>query len=72
MIDHLDLGARCDRHVGEAFPVRCDACDEANRELDEDRTRERHQRAIERNHALGINPDRKPPTMRRIPFRSRR
>lgn len=23
----VDLGIRCDRHVGEVFPPRCDACD---------------------------------------------
>jgi hypothetical protein len=23
----VDLGLRCDRHVGEVFPPRCSACD---------------------------------------------
>lgn len=69
---HVDLGARCDRHVGEVFPPRCDECTAANADLDAERTRERHERALERNRALGIYPDRKPTTIRRIPFRSRR
>lgn len=25
----IDLGARCDRHVGEVFTSRCDACHSA-------------------------------------------
>ncbi|GAA4147111.1 hypothetical protein [Leifsonia shinshuensis] len=59
-----DLGARCDRHVGEAFQPRCFDCDTANRELEQERAQERHQRAIERNAALGITPNRQTPRRR--------
>lgn len=26
MIEPMNMGSRCDRHVGEAFPVRCEEC----------------------------------------------
>lgn len=28
-MNYVDLGIRCDRHVGEVFAPRCDACDTA-------------------------------------------
>lgn len=55
-----DLGARCDNHAGEAFRPRCTACDDANRDLEQQQAEERHQRAIERNLALGITTNRTP------------
>lgn len=53
-----DLGARCSKHAGEVWLPRCYECDDANRELEQERAQERHQRAIERNAALGITPNR--------------
>lgn len=52
--------ARCDRHVGEAFAPRCADCDRARREATEQEAAERHERAVQRNLALGITPDRTP------------
>lgn len=72
MTTNLDLGARCDRHVGEAFAVRCDECEQANRDLEQARSRERHEQALQRNVALGITPDRRPATTHRLSYRSRR
>ncbi|MDR6613592.1 hypothetical protein [Leifsonia sp. 1010] len=72
MTTNLDLGARCDEHAGEAFQVRCAACDQANRELEQQQADERHQRAIQRNLALGISPHSKPQPIRRLPYRQRR
>ena len=27
MMTYIDHGERCDRHIGEVFPPRCNACD---------------------------------------------
>ncbi len=43
-------GARCDQHVGEPFPSRCEACNIAVREAIDDRVRlrvRRHMPAVE-------------------------
>ena len=32
-----DLGALCDRHVGQVFPPRCDACDLATLDASDNR-----------------------------------
>lgn len=64
MTPHLDHGARCERHVGEAFLPRCTDCDDARHELEQQRAQERHQRALERNAALGIVPGRVIPRRR--------
>ncbi len=54
----IDTDARCERHVGEAFPPRCLDCQEARADLEQQRLDERHERALERNAALGIEPGR--------------
>lgn len=72
MTVQLDLGARCDAHVGEVFSPRCPRCDQANRELEQQNLQERHERALQRNAALGIPVNHRPQPVRRLPFRQRR
>jgi hypothetical protein len=35
MLSELDHGVRCDAHVGDAFPPRCDDCETEARAADE-------------------------------------
>jgi len=47
MTDERDDGIRCDRHVGEVFPPRCDDCLEAASAAIRDRLEQRALRASE-------------------------
>ncbi len=73
MTPDTDLGIRCDRHVGEAFPPRCADCDAATAEHANEQSAARTARATERTRALAADRagNRPPALKRRRPWSTR-
>lgn len=38
----VDVGVRCDAHVGEVFPPRCAACEQERAEAEQERAEAEH------------------------------